>query len=169
VTPLPIDLHRGHDGLSAVVRSQWGDQLFAGHLFVFFGRRFDRCKILFWDRGGLVLYDKRLERGRFRPLEVSADGKAVEMDGTDLAMLLDGIDVRRVRRPKMWTPIFDFSQKGDRQDDRFMIKAPRCPLTTTTTNAQLVSKVRPITSRCARAQSRPLMAKLLVWARDQRR
>jgi len=104
VTPEPIDLRRGHDGLAAIVRAQWGDQLFAGHLFVFLGRRWDRCKILFWDRGGLVLYYKRLERGRFRPPEVSTDGKAVEMDMTALAMLLDGIDVRRVRRPEMWRP-----------------------------------------------------------------
>jgi len=112
VTPTPIDLRRGHDGLSAVVRSQWGDDLFAGHLFVFLGRRSDRCKILFWDRGGLVLYYKRLERGRFRPPEVSADGKAVEMDMTGLAMLLDGIDVRRVRRPEPWRPVLRSRTEG---------------------------------------------------------
>jgi transposase len=112
VTPTPIDLRRGHDGLSAVVRSQWGDELFAGHLFVFLGRRFDRCKILFWDRGGLVLYYKRLERGRFRPPDVSADGLTAEMDMTGLAMLLDGIDVRRVRRPDPWRPILPSRKEG---------------------------------------------------------
>ncbi len=104
VTPTPIDLRRGHDGLAALVRSEWGDRLFAGDLFLFLGRRLDRCKILFWARGGLVLYYKRLERGRFRPPAVSADGKAIEMDMTALAMLLDGIDVRRVRRPTLWGP-----------------------------------------------------------------
>ena len=51
-----VDLRRGHDGLSSIVRRQWGTDLFAEHLFVFLGRRGDRCKILFWDRGGLVLY-----------------------------------------------------------------------------------------------------------------
>lgn len=104
VTPTPIDLRRGHDGLAALVRREWGDELFAGHLFVFLGRRFDRCKILFWDRGGFVLYYKRLERGRFRAPEMSADGRAVEMDSTALAMMLDGIDVSRVRRPALWSP-----------------------------------------------------------------
>jgi transposase len=104
VTAEPIDLRRGHDGLAALVRTQWGDELFAGHLFAFFGRRYDRCKILFWDRGGLVLYYKRLERGRFRPPRLSTDGKAVEMDMTELAMLLDGIDLQRVRRPTLWRP-----------------------------------------------------------------
>lgn len=104
VTKEPIDLRRGHDGLSALVRAQWGEALFDGHLFVFLGRRFDRCKILFWERGGLVLYYKRLERGRFRPPAVSADGLSVELDRTALAMLLDGIDVSRVTRPVPWLP-----------------------------------------------------------------
>ena len=100
----PVDLRRGHDGLSAIIRSQWGASLFAGHLFVFLGRRRDRCKILFWDRGGLVLYYKRLERGRFRMPRVTGDGRAIEMDATELTMLLDGIDVRYVRRPEPWQP-----------------------------------------------------------------
>ncbi len=47
---------------------------------------------------------KRLERGRFRMPSVSADGAAVEMDATGLLMLLDGIDVARVRRPDLWRP-----------------------------------------------------------------
>lgn len=100
----PIDLRRGHDGLSAIVRGQWRMDLFGGHLFVFLGRRRDRCKILFWDRGGLVLYYKRLEKGRFRMPRVTTDGLAIEMDATELAMLLDGIDVRYVRRPEPWQP-----------------------------------------------------------------
>lgn len=78
--------------------------LFAGHLFVFLGRRADRCKILFWDRGGLVLYYKRLELGRFRAPRLTSDGRAIEMDATELAMLLDGIDVNRVRRATHWQP-----------------------------------------------------------------
>lgn len=100
----PVNLRRGHDGLSAIVQGQWGMDLFDGHLFVFFGRRRDRCKILFWDRGGLVLYYKRLERGRFRAPRVSADGRSVQVDATELTMLLDGIDVRGVRRPERWQP-----------------------------------------------------------------
>lgn len=71
---------------------------------MFLGKRADRCKILFWDRGGFVLYYKRLERGRFRVPEVAQDGQTVEIDATSLAMLLDGIDVSRVRRPPHWEP-----------------------------------------------------------------
>lgn len=100
----PVDLRRGHDGLSALVRARWGDALYGGHLFVFVGRRLDRCKVLFWDRGGFVLIYKRLERGRFRLPKIAADAREVEMDGTALAMLLDGIDVGRVARPIPWAP-----------------------------------------------------------------
>ena len=112
VTPSPIDLRGGHDRLAAIVRSQWGDALFGGDLFVFLGRRMDRCKILFWDRGGLVLYYKRLERGRFRPPQVAADAKTIEMDSTELAMLLDGIDVKWVHRPTLWAPKISKRTRG---------------------------------------------------------
>lgn len=100
----PVDLRRGHDGLAALVRAQGLGPLYDGHLFVFVGRRKDRCKILFWDRGGFVLYYKRLERGRFQLPQVAAGARRVEMDGTQLMMLLDGIDVTRVRRPAAWQP-----------------------------------------------------------------
>jgi transposase len=100
----PVDLRRGHDGLAAIVRAQWGLDVYAGHLFVFLGRKKDRCKVLFFDRGGFVLYYKRLERGRFQSPQVAADGRTVQLDGTALAMLLDGIDLGRVRRPEPWRP-----------------------------------------------------------------
>ena len=100
----PVDMRQGHDGLAGIVRAQWGLDLYAGHLFVFLGRKLDRCKILLWDRGGFVLYYKRLERGRFRTPAVRADGRTVQVDATTLAMMLDGIDVARVARPRRWEP-----------------------------------------------------------------
>ncbi len=100
----PVDLRRGHDGLVAIVRGVWRLNPFDGHLFVFLGRRLDRVKILVWDRNGFVLYYKRLSQGRFRMPKVPADAERVELDATTLAMLLDGIDTRYVRRPKAWMP-----------------------------------------------------------------
>ena len=101
---VPVDLRRGHDGLSAIVRNEWKLNPFDGHLFVFLGRRLDRVKILVWDRNGFVLYYKRLSHGRFRMPVIPEDAERVEMDATTLAMLLDGIDVKRVKRPTGWTP-----------------------------------------------------------------
>jgi transposase len=50
------DLRRGHDGLCALVRGALELDPYAGHLFAFVGKRGDRLKILFWDRGGFVVY-----------------------------------------------------------------------------------------------------------------
>jgi transposase len=100
----PVDLRRGHDGLCALVRSQFKMDPLAGHLFVFVGRRVDRVKVLFWDRGGFVLYYKRLARGRFRMPKIAEGAESVVLDGTELAMLLGGFDLRGARRTEAWEP-----------------------------------------------------------------
>jgi transposase len=100
----PVDMRNSIDGLMALVRTAWGEDVYSGHLFVFVSRKGDRVKILTFSRGGFVLYYKRLEAGRFRLLRVDADARAVHLDATQLAMLLDGIDVQRVERPRAWTP-----------------------------------------------------------------
>ena len=97
-------MRRGHDGLLALVRALGLADPYSGHLFVFLGRRADRCKVLYWHRGGFVVSYKRLERGRFRLPSFPAAAQSVVLDATELTMLLDGIDVRRVRRPELWTP-----------------------------------------------------------------
>jgi transposase len=98
----PTDMRKGFDGLAALVVAQ-GEDVYSGHLFVFVSRRGDRVKVLTWDRGGFVLWYKRLERGRFRMPETGTE-RTVELDSGQLAMLLDGVDVSRVRRPGVWAP-----------------------------------------------------------------
>lgn len=100
----PVDMRKGFDGLMAIVRNEWSVDVFSGHLFVFLGRGQNQIKILHWDRGGLVLYVKRLEKGRFIRPRVSKDGQAIELDAVELTLLLDGISISEVRRPKFWTP-----------------------------------------------------------------
>jgi transposase len=99
----PVDLRKSIDGLCALVQGRAHDA-YSGHLFVFTSRRGDRVKVLAWDRGGFVLYYKRLEKGRFKLPMVAAGAAEVELDATQLAMLLDGIDVRRVKAPARWEP-----------------------------------------------------------------
>ena len=99
-----VDLRRGHDGLCSLVRNEMHLDPFAGHLFVFIGKRGDRMKCLFWDRGGFVLYYKRLSKGRFRLPRVPAGADRIVMDGTELAMLLGGYEVRASQRQPAWQP-----------------------------------------------------------------
>ena len=61
-----------------------------------------QAKILTFDKGGFVIWYKRLERGRFR--HPRRGERNVELDATQLAMLLDGIDVEKVRRIEHWAP-----------------------------------------------------------------
>jgi transposase len=97
----PVDLRKSIDGLGALASAR-GHDVFSGHLFVFTSRRGDRVKILVWDRGGFVLYYKRLERGRFHLPQIEPGAEEVQLDGTQLAMLLDGLDVQHVEQPRRW-------------------------------------------------------------------
>lgn len=101
----PVDLRRGHDGLVTLVRSLWRADPYSGTLFVFFGRRMDRVKILFFSAGGFVVYYKRLERGRFAMPRVPEDASKIVLDPASLGMLLDGVDLRAVRRAPRWEPV----------------------------------------------------------------
>lgn len=98
----PADMRCGFDGLTARVTSVLGADVFSGHLFVFRNRRGDRVKILYWDRSGFVMYCKRLERGCFR-FPTSAE-RSMEVESAELAILLEGIDLRGARRRPRWIP-----------------------------------------------------------------
>jgi transposase len=100
----PVDMRKSIDGLMGLVRTGWGEDVYSGHLFVFVSRRGDRVKVLTFSRGGFILYYKRLEQGRFRLPRVDEQARAVCLDATQLAMLLDGIDVAQVKRPPAWQP-----------------------------------------------------------------
>ena len=99
----PVDMRSGHDGLFAIVKS-WGLDPFSGDLFAFVGKRRDRVKILVWHRGGFLVVYKRLEKGHFRIPVLDGSQRTATLDPTELAMLLDGIDVSHVKRPVLWEP-----------------------------------------------------------------
>jgi len=96
----PIDLRWGFNRLAGVVAESIGRDARCGALFLFMGKRRDALKILFFDGTGLCLFYKRLDRGLFRslPLE-SNDGTSVQVDESDLELLLDGIDLEPDAKP----------------------------------------------------------------------
>jgi len=95
---IPVDMRRSFDGLAAAAEQVVHGDPLSGHLFVFRGRRGDRVKILWWDRDGYALWYKRLESGVFRfPLDAA---EAKEITAADLGLILEGIDLRSVRRHK---------------------------------------------------------------------
>jgi transposase len=98
----PIDLRWGFDRLAALVSGHLGRDARSGALYVFFGKRREALKVLFFDGTGLCLFYKRLDRGVFRLPEAAGEGSSVQLEERALDALLDGIDVeapvRRARR-----------------------------------------------------------------------
>jgi transposase len=92
----PADMRKSFDGLFALVAGSLALDPLSGHLFVFLNKRRDRIKVLYWDRDGLAVWAKRLERGTFRAPDSAAD--RIEMTAADLAALLAGIDLGTARR-----------------------------------------------------------------------
>jgi transposase len=90
------DMRKSFDGLAALASNRLALDPLSGHLFVFLNKRRDRIKILYWDRDGMAVWAKRLERGTFR-LPAATSGR-VEMTTAELAALLAGIDLNTARR-----------------------------------------------------------------------
>ena len=99
----PADMRCGFDRLAELAASVSGEDPLSGHLFLFRGRSGDRLKILYWDRDGYALWYKRLEEGVFKLPGIEAGQKSVQLRASELAMLLDGIDLKSVKRVKRYT------------------------------------------------------------------
>ena len=100
------DMRKGFGGLAAATRELIGEDPLSGHLFVFFNRRRDRGKLLFWDRSGLCLWYKRLEKGRFqlKSLDRLRAGHRAEVEAAELALILEGIDLSNAKRRPRFVP-----------------------------------------------------------------
>ena len=98
----PIDLRWSFDRLAGIVSERIGREARSGALFVFFGKRHDALKVLFFDGTGLCLFYKRLDRGTFRlPEPIEQGATTVEVDERVLDDLLDGIEVQP-KAPQEW-------------------------------------------------------------------
>ena len=107
----PTDMRRSFDGLCRMVREFVGADPLSGDLFVFRSKRGDRVKLLYWLGDGLAIWYRRLEEGTF-VFPKSGEGSSaswsrvgkqgLEIRATDLAMLLDGVDLASVKRQKRY-------------------------------------------------------------------
>ena len=105
VATQPVDLRKHFDGIAQLVSQELKLDSRSGHMFVVFNRRGDQVRILFWDRNGYCLMAKRLEKGVFRlPWEREQTGAHVELEAAELALILEGIDLRGALRRPRWQP-----------------------------------------------------------------
>lgn len=98
----PTDMRCGFNKLSMLVECFLGHDPYSGHLFVFFNKMGDKCKILFWDRTGFIVWYKRLEEGTFEKLHSPSGQTALQVDIAKLTWLLEGIDLFKTRRRKRY-------------------------------------------------------------------
>jgi transposase len=99
----PTDMRRSFDGLCALTQQVLEEDPFSGHLFMFFNRRRDRIKLLYWMGDGLAIWYRRLEKGTFQlPERVSDNSSRLEITASELALILDGIDLSSVKRRRRY-------------------------------------------------------------------
>jgi len=96
---LPTDMRKSFDGLAALVRTKLAEDPLSGQLFTFINRRRTHIKVLYFDRSGYCVWAKRLEQGRFHP---SGEGEKQGLEWTELKCILEGIDLRSIRRFKRY-------------------------------------------------------------------
>jgi len=99
---VPADMRCSFDRLAELAGSVTGDDPLSGHLFLFRSRGGDKLKILYWDTDGYALWYKRLEEGTFKLPKIEQGQSSVELRASELAMMLDGIDLKSVKRVKRY-------------------------------------------------------------------
>ena len=98
-----VDMRKSFDGLYAIVQSEFKKDVRLGDLFLFLNRRLDRIKLIYWDRDGIAIWMKRLEQGTFQRPLIKQECNQVEIDATELALLLSGIDFKTAKRRKRYS------------------------------------------------------------------
>lgn len=99
----PVDMRKSFDGLSAAVQAVFNRNVLDGHLFLFLNRRRDRIKILWWDRDGLAIWAKRLERGSYELPRHEGDSRQLRLDATQLSLLLSGVQLDSVKHRRRYS------------------------------------------------------------------
>lgn len=98
----PCDMRKSFDALQSLVRDHLELDAFNGHLYLFFSRRRDRVKVLYWDRDGFAVWAKRLEEGTYAIPSAGAETRRIEMTPEELGALLSGIDLSTATRRKRY-------------------------------------------------------------------
>jgi transposase len=85
------DMRKQINSLSIQVQEAMELDPFSGGVFVFCNRKRTTVKALYWDRNGFCLWQKRLERDRFRWPETKDEVLAISPH--QLRWLLDGLEL----------------------------------------------------------------------------
>jgi transposase len=101
----PTDMRKSFSGLVGLVEKELDRQVEAGGLFLFFSRRRNAVKVLFFTGDGLAIFYRRLERGTFElpRTAATADAKGIELKLSELTLILEGIELSSVKHRRRWS------------------------------------------------------------------
>lgn len=102
----PTDMRQNFDGLCGIITAELGRDPLSGDIFAFVNRRRDRMKLLVWDRTGFWIFYKRLETGTIQFPQNPTAQPAIEITYDVLMMLLEGIDIRSIKRRPRYQSAF---------------------------------------------------------------
>lgn len=91
-------MRKSFDGLMGIVQSEMHKNPLSGEVFMFINRKHDRIKLLRWEKGGFVLYYKRLEKGTLSRPRKLAEGVCDAISWPELVHLIEGIVVEKYRQ-----------------------------------------------------------------------
>jgi len=89
--PCSTDMRKGISSLCGVVHERMKSDVKNGDVFIFIGRSRRLMKLLHAEDGGMVMYVKRLEAGRFKLPEYDEDSQSYRMEWRDLVVMVEGI------------------------------------------------------------------------------
>jgi transposase len=92
----PVDMRRGINGLCDIVHAASMGDLGGKNLFVFCGKRRNSIKVLYFDRSGFCLWQKRLETDKF-PWPKKFTEEIVSLSPQQFTWLLEGFDVWKMK------------------------------------------------------------------------
>ena len=72
--------------------------LTGNNVFLFFSRSRHDVKILRYDDGGILMYQKKLEMGSFELPKHNGDGKSFSIDYQTLKFIMKGISLKSIKR-----------------------------------------------------------------------
>ena len=94
----PTDMRKGINGLSGIIREQLNFDPVDGSLFMFVNRSRNRMKLLHFANGGFWLYYRVLEAGTFEELNGDGNSHHLQLDATELSMLLSGVSLAQSQK-----------------------------------------------------------------------
>lgn len=98
----PVDMRKSYDGLFGIVKNDLSMDVRSGGLFMFINLRRNRVKLMYWDNDGIAIWQKRLERGSLQHPQPKDNSQHLEIDASELHLLLSGIDLASVKRRKRY-------------------------------------------------------------------